>query len=348
MTEDQLLLEVKDLRTYFETRLGVAKAVDGVSFTLRAGETLGLIGESGSGKSVTCLSIARLVPQPSGHIVGGEVLLEGDDLVTKSESEMQQIRGSRIAYITQDPLASLDPLFRVFSQVAEPMRAHRRVTRSTVGARVIDLLRSVRIPAPEIRARQFPHEMSGGMRQRVVAAMALGCEPKLLIADEPTTALDVTVQAQLLQVLRSAQRDLGLGMIVVTHDFGIVARICDRVAVMYAGRVVEVADVLTILTRPVHPYTRGLIASVPTVGERSERMPSIEGQPPDVRDVPPGCAFAPRCAYREDRCEVDYPSTRPASSPTHEVACWASERIMQGADPEAQGAQAKRNDTDDA
>ncbi len=345
MTESRPLLEVKDLRTHFATRLGVAKAVDGVSFTLRAGETLGLIGESGSGKSVTCLSIARLVPQPSGRIVGGEVLLEGDDLVKKSESEMQHIRGSRIAYITQDPLASLDPLFRVFSQVAEPMRAHRRVTRSTVTDRVIDILRSVRIPAPEIRAHQFPHEMSGGMRQRVVAALALGCEPQLLIADEPTTALDVTVQAQLLQVLRTAQRNLGLGMIVVTHDFGIVARVCDRVAVMYAGRVVEVADVLAILSHPVHPYTRGLIASVPTVGERYDRMPSIEGQPPDVRDIPPGCAFAPRCAYREDRCAVDYPSTR-SVSPDHDVACWASERLL--ADSETSSTSAKKNGADDA
>lgn len=321
------LLEVRDLRTHFTTRRGVAKAVDGVSFTLRSGETLGLIGESGSGKSVTCLSIARLVPQPSGRIVAGEVLLEGEDLVKKSESEMQRIRGSRIAYIMQDPLASLDPLFRVSSQVAEPMRAHHRVTRRTVRQRVIDILRSVRIPAPETRSRQFPHEMSGGMRQRVVAAVALGCEPQLLIADEPTTALDVTVQAQLLKVLRDVQRELNLGMIVVTHDFGIVARVCDRVAVMYAGRVVEIADVLAILSRPVHPYTRGLIASVPAVGERYARMPSIEGQPPDVRNIPAGCPFAPRCTYREERCSVEYPPAY-AVSPRHAVHCWAAERIL--------------------
>ena len=323
----EAILQVRNLKTYFATRQGVAKAVDGVSFDLYRGETLGLVGESGSGKSVTCLSITQLVPAPAGKIVEGEVLFTGEDLVKKSAADMQRIRGSRLAYITQDPLASLDPLFRVNSQVGEPMIAHHRATRGNVRERVIEILRRVRIPAAETRAGQFPHEMSGGMRQRVVAALALGCEPEMLIADEPTTALDVTVQAQLLKLLRDIQREMELSMIVVTHDFGIVARVCDRVAVMYAGRIVEIAPVLDIFREPTHPYTIGLIASVPAVGTRQERMSSIPGQPPDVRNQPPGCPFAPRCSFKQDRCEEEYPPTT-AIAGDHEVACWATDEVL--------------------
>jgi oligopeptide/dipeptide ABC transporter ATP-binding protein len=300
----------------------VAKAVDGVSFDVYPGETLGLVGESGSGKSVTCLSIVRLVPGPAGKIVGGEILLEGKDILALSQTEMARIRGSRVAYITQDPLTSLDPLFRVGAQVGEPMLAHHRASRADVRDRVVDMLRRVRIPAPEIRARQFPHEMSGGMRQRVVAALALGCQPELLIADEPTTALDVTVQAQILRLLRDLQEESGLSMILVTHDFGIVARACDRVAVMYAGRIVELAPVADIFERPAHPYTIGLMGSVPKVGTKLARMLSIEGQPPDVRHIPAGCPFAPRCTARMDVCTAEYPPTRLLGD-GHEVACWA-------------------------
>ena len=321
-TDATPLLSVRGLRTYFSSREGVAKAVDGVSFDVYPGETLGLVGESGSGKSVTCLSVVRLVPGPAGRIVEGEVLLEGQDVLKLSNDEMARIRGSRVAYITQDPLTSLDPLFRVGDQVGEPMLAHHRATRTDVRDRVATMLRRVRIPAPELRARQFPHEMSGGMRQRVVAALALGCEPRLLIADEPTTALDVTVQAQILRLLRDLQEETGLSMILVTHDFGIVARACDRVAVMYAGRIVELASVAEIFEEPAHPYSVGLLASIPKVGIKQDRMLSIEGSPPDVRRIPPGCPFAPRCTARMDICEREYPPITTLSA-GHTVACWA-------------------------
>lgn len=318
------LLEVRDLKTHFKSQLGVAKAVDGVSFDIRYGETLGLVGESGSGKSMTCLSIAGLVPEPTGEIVDGEILLEGQDLLKLSRSQMREVRGERIAYITQDPLASLDPLFRVGAQVAEPMIAHGRATRANVRSKVVEMLRRVRIPVPEVRARQFPHEMSGGMRQRVVAALALGCEPELLIADEPTTALDVTVQAQILRLLRDIQQESALSIILVTHDFGIVARACDRVAVMYAGRIVELTSVVDIFENPLHPYTVGLMASVPEIGVRRSRMLSIEGQPPDVRNIPQGCPFAARCTYRRDICTSEYPPVQVVDD-DHQVACWAVE-----------------------
>jgi oligopeptide/dipeptide ABC transporter ATP-binding protein len=262
------------------------------------------------------------VPEPAGKIVGGQVLLNGRDMVPLSPSEMHDIRGRQVAYITQDPLTSLDPLFRVGAQVGEPMLAHHRATRADVGRKVVEMLTRVRIPAPEVRARQFPHEMSGGMRQRVVAALALGCEPQLLIADEPTTALDVTVQAQILRLLRDVQEESGLSMILVTHDFGIVARACDRVAVMYAGRIVELAPVADIFERPSHPYTVGLMASVPKIGTKLARMLSIEGQPPDVRHIPPGCPFAPRCSARMDICTEQYPAVTQLGD-GHEVACWA-------------------------
>jgi len=306
----ETVLQVEDLRTHFFTRSGVVKAVDGVNFSVGERETLGIVGESGSGKSMTALSILRLVPAPAGKIVGGRVLLRGDDLLRKSEREMQRIRGSRISMILQDPMTSLDPLFTIGDQLAEPIRIHQRDETASVQARVEEMLRLVKIPSPERRTQDYPHQMSGGMRQRIVGAMALACRPELLIADEPTTSLDVTIQAQLLALLKEVQQELGLAMIMITHDFGIVARICQRVAVMYAGRIVEEADVRTLFRSPAHPYTVALLHSLPKLGREAERLYSIGGQPPDLRQLPPGCSFAPRCPKATGPCLTEYPAQR--------------------------------------
>jgi oligopeptide/dipeptide ABC transporter ATP-binding protein len=302
------------------------KAVDGVSFSLRRGEILGIVGESGSGKSVTAMSILRLVDQPAGRIVGGEILLEGRDLLALDEREMGDVRGRRISMILQDPMASLDPVFTVESQLAETMRAHH-IGRddSAIHDRVLQLLRLVQIPAPEMRARVFPHQLSGGMRQRVVAAIALSCESGLLIADEPTTALDVTIQRQFLDLLVELQRRTNMGMILITHDLGIVAHTCDRVAVMYAGRIVETSDVRTLFAHPRHPYTAALLSSVPRVGERRRRLTTIAGQPPDPAQKPSGCPFHPRCTSRMERCELEYPPLRLVGEGGQTVACWLQE-----------------------
>lgn len=310
----ETVLEVEDLRTHFFTRSGVVKAVDGVTFSVGERETLGIVGESGSGKSMTALSILRMVPGPAGKIVGGRVLLRGDDLVQKSEREMQKIRGSRISMILQDPMTSLDPLFTIGDQLAEPIRIHQPDDTASVPARVEEMLRLVKIPSPEQRMNDYPHQMSGGMRQRIVGAIALACRPELLIADEPTTSLDVTIQAQLLALLKEVQRELGLAMIVITHDFGIVARICQRVAVMYAGRIVEEADVRTLFRSPAHPYTVALLHSLPKLGREAARLYSIGGQPPDLRQLPPGCSFAPRCPKATGLCLTEYPAQRDVGS----------------------------------
>ena len=303
----ETVLQVEDLRTHFFTRSGVVKAVDGVTFSVGERETLGIVGESGSGKSMTALSILRLVPAPAGKIVGGRVLLRGDDLLQKSEREMQRIRGSRISMILQDPMTSLYPLFTIGDQLAEPIRIHQQNRTTSVQARVEEMLRLVRIASPEQRTNDYPHQMSGGMRQRIVGAIALACRPELLIADEPTTALDVTIQAQILALLKDVQREFGLAMIMITHDFGIVARICQRVAVMYAGRIVEEADVRSLFRSPAHPYTIALLRSLPKLGREAERLCSIGGQPPDLRQLPPGCSFAPRCPKATDACRAEYP-----------------------------------------
>ena len=317
----EVVLEVSNLCTYFSTRWGAVKAVDGVSFELRRGETLGIVGESGCGKSVTMLSLMRLVPSPPGQIVSGRILLEGDDLLQLSESEMSKVRGSRIALIIQDPMTSLNPVFSIGSQVTEAIRIHQNIPKRSVLEQVLDVLRKVNIPAAESRIKDYPHQLSGGMRQRVVGAIGISCEPAVLIADEPTTSLDVTIQAQYLKLLKDLQRQSNLSLIFITHDFGVVAKMCDRVAVMYAGRIVETGDVRAIFNHPSHPYTAALLASVPKLEEDVARLYAIDGQPPALHNLPPGCPFADRCPYVMERCRQEYPAAFQVS-PGHQSACW--------------------------
>jgi oligopeptide/dipeptide ABC transporter ATP-binding protein len=318
------LLEVSGLKTYYVGARGtrITRAVDGVSLRLNERETLGIVGESGSGKTTLALSILRLLP-PAARIVDGEIHFEGENLLAKSAREMRRIRGRRIAMILQDPMASLNPLFTIGDQVGEPLRVHHGVTRKAVRSQVETLLKSVRIPAPEQRAREYPHQMSGGMRQRIVGAIAISCGPRLLVADEPTTSLDLTIQAQYLNLLRGLQRQNGLALIFITHNLGIVAKMCDRVAVMYAGRIVEAGPVQRIFTTPAHPYTRALLESIPrlsAVGNRA-RLTAIEGQPPDLARLPTGCAFHPRCPKVEQRCrELDPPEF--SLRDDHGARCW--------------------------
>lgn len=314
------LLEVRDLRTYIHTRRGVVKAVDGATFSVRRGETLGIVGESGSGKSMTCLSILRLVPEPGGRIVGGEIVFEGQDLLSRSAEEMRRLRGARIAMILQDPMASLNPALTVGEQIGETLAVHRGLRGRALDARVLELLREVRISDPERRVHAYPHQMSGGIRQRVAGAIAISCRPSLLIADEPTTSLDVTIQAQYLRLLKEIQRETNLALVFVTHDLGIVAKLCDRVAVMYAGRIVETGTTRDIFNRPRHPYTIGLLACLPKLTRERAALTAIEGQPPDLANVPPGCSFAPRCTLAEPRCSEERPPLDPIG-PEHLVAC---------------------------
>ena len=320
-TEREVVLQVDDLRTYFQTRWGTVKAVDGISFDLRRGETLGIVGESGSGKSVTMLSLMRLIPVPPGRIVSGSITLDGDDLLQMSDSEMNKIRGRKIALIIQDPMTSLNPVFTIGNQVSEAIRIHQDIPKRSIMEQALSMLRKVNIPAAETRMRDYPHQMSGGMRQRVVGAIGISCQPQVLIADEPTTSLDVTIQAQYLALLKELQRESNVGLIFITHDFGIVAKMCDRVAVMYAGRIVEQGSVRDIFNRPSHPYTEALLASVPKMEEDVDRLYSIEGQPPTLHDLPVGCPFAPRCQYAMDHCREEYP-TRTAVSEGHFASCW--------------------------
>ena len=314
------VIDVRDLRTHIVTRWGTIKAVDGVSFALDEGETLGLVGESGSGKSMTCLSLVRLVPRPAARIVGGEVRLDGEDVLAKSEAEMQQIRGRKMAMILQDPMSSLNPVFSIGMQMREPLAMYHGLRGNAVAARAAELLAAVRIPSPAARLRAFPHQLSGGMRQRVVGAMAIAGPPRLLMADEPTTSLDLTIQAQYLGLLKELQQRHRFAMIFVTHNLGIVARTCDRVAVMYAGRVVEMGPVRRIFTEPAHPYTRALLESIPRFGVRRERLTAIAGQPPDLARLDAGCAFAPRCPAALDRCAEAPPEVTIA--PGHTTRCW--------------------------
>jgi oligopeptide/dipeptide ABC transporter ATP-binding protein len=319
------LLEVKDLSTHFVSAAGtrVVRAVNEVSFTLHAGETLGIVGESGSGKSTLALTILRILP-PAARIVQGQINFEGENLLDKSDSEMQHIRGKRIAMILQDPMASLNPLFSIGDQVAEPMRVHEHMGRGGAWTRAKELLGAVRISAPETRVREYPHQMSGGMRQRIVGAIAISCEPALLIADEPTTSLDLTIQAQYLSLLSDLQKRYHLALIFITHNLGIVAKMCDKVAVMYAGRMVESGPVRQIFNRPAHPYTEALLRSIPRLTDRRERLTAIEGQPPDMTSPPSGCAFHPRCPKAIERCQEQDP-------PIFEVAedqrarCWLAD-----------------------
>jgi len=318
----QPVLEVKQLQTYFFSAQGtrVVKAVDGVSFSLNEGETLGVVGESGSGKTVTSMSLLRLLP-PAARIVGGEIWFQGENLVTKTEREMQHLRGSQMTMILQDPMMSLNPLFTIGDQIGEPLRIHRHMRGNGLLERIKELLRGVRIPSPEIRLREYPHQMSGGMRQRIVGAIGISCEPRLLIADEPTTSLDVTIQAQYLNLLKDLQEQSRLSMIFITHNIGIVAKMCDQVGVMYAGKLVERAPVRTIFNSPAHPYTEALLHAVPSLTERTERLWSIEGQPPDLANPPAGCPFNPRCPKAEDRCRRDVPPEVQVGE-NHYTRCW--------------------------
>jgi len=299
------LLEVKDLQTHFPTRAGLVRAVDGVSFHLDRGELLGLVGESGCGKSITALSVMRLIAAP-GKIVNGEILFHGKDLLKLSDAEMRDMRGDDIAMIFQDPMTSLNPVFTVGEQIAEALRLHRKMSRSEARKATIEAMREVAIPDPARRLDDYPHQLSGGMRQRIMIAMALACNPKLLIADEPTTALDVTIQAQILELLNELRKQRELAVLLITHDLGVVAEVADRVAVMYTGRIVEQSPVDELFARPKHPYTEGLLRSVPklTIDDvtRKERLETIEGVVPSPTDLPPGCHFAPRCVHRMPRC----------------------------------------------
>jgi oligopeptide/dipeptide ABC transporter ATP-binding protein len=319
---DRPLLEVNHLTTHYVSARGtrVVPAVDDISFRLEAGQTLGIVGESGSGKTTLALTILRLLA-PAARIVDGEILFEGENLLSKSAHEMRRIRGKRIAMILQDPMASLNPLFTVGDQIAEPIRVHEQVGRASAWTRARDLLRAVRISAPDARAKEYPHQMSGGMRQRIVGAIAISCGPRLLIADEPTTSLDVTIQAQYLNLLRDLQRAHGLAMIFITHNLGIVAKMCDHVAVMYAGRIVEQGPVRRIFRSPAHPYTSALIESIPRLGDHHQRLTAIEGQPPDLIARPLGCAFHPRCPKAMERCRGEHPPAFDVE-PRHTARCW--------------------------
>ncbi len=318
-----MLLEVRNLRTYLYTRFGTAKAVDGVSFSLAKGDTLAIVGESGCGKTMTALSLMRLVPDPIGKIVGGQILLEGEDLLLKSEKEMQEIRGRKISMIFQDSLTTLNPVFSIGDQLAEAIRIGDKQDGTYVQERAIELLTMVGIDTPITRMKNYPHELSGGMRQRVLGAIALALQPRIVIADEPTSALDVTVQAQYLKTLEEVQRRTGISLIFITHDFGIVARLCKKVCVMYAGRLVETGDVRDIFNQPAHPYSAGLLSCVPQIGQNLDRLASIAGQPPSLISPPKGCAFALRCYYAKHECHELSPPWQEISD-THKVSCWRS------------------------
>lgn len=320
-----VVLEVEDLHTHIFSRFGVVKAVDGVSFTLRQGEVLGIVGESGSGKTITALSLLKLLPRPAARIVSGAIRLEGEDLVPKSEAEMRAIRGRRMSMILQDPQTSLNPVFTIGNQLVEAIEIqHPGDNKRTLLGRAVEALKQVRVAAPERRVADYPHQISGGMKQRVVGAISISCEPKIIIADEPTTSLDVTIQAQYLRLLRELQEQTNLGLIFITHDFGIVAKMCDSVMVMYGGRAVEYGPVRDIFNHPAHPYTQALLRSVPSMDEDIERLYSISGQPPALWDLPPGCRFAARCDHADARCRSEYPSIRQISS-AHSVNCWRTE-----------------------
>jgi oligopeptide/dipeptide ABC transporter ATP-binding protein len=324
------VLEVSDLRTYLYTQKGVVRAVDGVSFYLHAGETLGIVGESGSGKTMTARSILRMEPYPAAQIVSGEIRINGRDVSNKSEKEMRRIRGKEISMILQDPQTSLNPVYTVGDQILEGVRVYDKTSdRKALRTRVIDLLRQLNVAAPEKRVTDYPHEMSGGMKQRVVGSIAISSSPQIIIADEPTTSLDLTIQAQYLRLLRQIQRDTGSAMIFITHDFGIVAKMCERVAVMYSGKIVEEGSVRSIFNHPSHPYTHALINSVPKVERRVNRLFSIPGQPPPPGQEIKGCPFAPRCEYSDQRCTEEYPPTFAGLSgeKEHRADCWRLEDV---------------------
>ena len=320
---NEILLNIEGLQTHFFTEAGTVRAVDGVSLMVRKGETLGIVGESGCGKSVTALSILRLIPNPPGKIVGGRILLEDRDLLRLPEHEMRKVRGASISMIFQEPMTSLNPVFTAGDQIAEGIRLHQRLSKRESWNKAIEMLRVVRIPDPERRVGEYPHQMSGGMRQRVMIAMALSCNPQLLIADEPTTALDVTIQAQILELLNQLKSELGMAVMLITHDLGVVADTAARVAVMYAGRVVEEAPVLELFTNPLHPYTQGLLNSIPRLEktERRARLQAIPGMVPDLLDLPRGCKFQARCPKVFEPCSGEEPELKTVSG-EHRVRCY--------------------------
>ena len=326
MTSPSSLLHVQDLRTHFFTRAGIVKAVDGVSFDLQAGETLGIVGESGSGKSVTALSLMGLIPTPPGRIVGGKLLFQDRDLLTLSKGQLRQLRGNKISMIFQDPMTSLNPVFTIGYQLEETLKAHTKLNRNAVRQRAVEMLERVGIPAAEKRLKDYPHNFSGGMRQRVVIAIALACDPKLIIADEPTTALDVTIQAQILDLLRSLSKDFGTAVLLITHDLAVVAGMCDRVVVMYGGKVLETGTVDEIFKNARQPYAEGLLHSIPRLDQpRGTLLRPIPGSPPDMLHPPQGCPFMPRCPLAHRRCVTEMPIlTRIGESRTHQAACWVT------------------------
>jgi len=326
------LLDVRNLKTTFLTSAGVVRAVDGVSWEIEEGETVALVGESGCGKSVSALSIMRLVAEPAGRIEGGEILYKGRDLLKLDEEKMRRVRGREIAMIFQEPMTSLNPVLSIGRQLTEGLEIHMSMKPPEARARAVELLAMVGIPDPERQLARFPHQFSGGMRQRMMMAMALACNPSLILADEPTTALDVTIQAQILELLRSLSRRLGVAMLIITHNLGVVARYADRVNVMYAGRIIERASAAELYANPRHPYTLGLLRSVPRLDEpRRERLAPIEGQPPDLTRLPAGCAFTPRCAYRVGRCDEQAPKLAAVRAAGHLSACWESARLEKNA-----------------
>ena len=319
------LLEVKDLATYFYTFEAVVKAVDGVSYEVEEGETLGLVGESGCGKSVSALSLMRLIPDPPGKIVQGEINFEGEDVLKLDMDEMRTIRGAKMSMVFQEPMTSLNPVLSVEKQLGETLQLHKGMSKEQAKAASVDLLARVGIPDPERRVIQYPHQFSGGMRQRVMIAMALSCNPRLIIADEPTTALDVTIQAQILELMKSLTSELGVALIIITHNLGVVARYADRMNIMYAGKVIERGTAKEIYSNPRHPYTVGLLKSVPRLDlPRRTKLEPIEGQPPDLVNLPQGCAFRARCAYAVDKCATEAPPLMPAGD-AHLSACWRSD-----------------------
>jgi oligopeptide/dipeptide ABC transporter ATP-binding protein len=315
------LLDVRDLRTHFFTRAGTVRAVNGVSFSVMPGETLGLVGESGSGKTITCLSILKLLPR-GARILGGQVLFEGEDLVPKSEAAMEAIRGKRIGLILQNSMAALDPVFTIGTQVAEPLVVHQKLSWKAALQRAVELLRMVRIGAPEVRVKHYPHELSGGMRQRASSAAAIGPLPSLLIADEPTTALDVTTQRQYLDLLREIQAETGIAIIFVTHDMSIIGNLCDRIAVFYGGLVVEAGPKAQVFNQPSHPYTQALLRAIPILGQKVERLESIRGEPPNLGRLPAGCPFHPRCEYVTEVCRSGDPPPVFQLRDARQVRCW--------------------------
>jgi oligopeptide/dipeptide ABC transporter ATP-binding protein len=323
-SNDAPLLTVRDLRTHIFTRRGVVKAVNGVSFQVRAGETLGLVGESGSGKTMTCLSILRLLPR-GARIVSGEIVLQGTNLATASEATMERVRGKQIGMVLQNALAALDPVFTIGSQVGEPLVLHHNMSWRAALRRVVELLRMVKVVAPELRVHSYPHELSGGMRQRVSSAAAIGCTPTLLIADEPTTALDVTTQRQYLDLLMELQQATGMAIMFVTHDISLVGNVCDRLAVFYGGLLVEYGPRQQVLSQPSHPYTAALLQSIPQLGEPRERLPSIAGEPPDLGHLPAGCPFHPRCDAALDVCRTGEPPPVFTLAQGRQVRCWLRE-----------------------